>query len=59
MIGTMIGKVHFRIVSALLLGSILAVGLPAVAQSFRGTIRGKVTDPNGNLIDTRWTRMWR
>ncbi len=43
-------KQSLKLVSPLLAGLILALGTFATAQSFRGSIRGKVTDPSGSII---------
>jgi hypothetical protein len=44
----MTGKQHLKLVFAL--SVLLVVGSFAAAQSFRGSIRGKVTDPSGSVI---------
>jgi carboxypeptidase family protein len=42
---------RFRhVIRALIVGAILALPLLLCAQSFRGSIRGKVTDPSGSLV---------
>jgi hypothetical protein len=45
----MFGKQHLRAVS-ILSAVILSLTTVASAQSFRGSIRGKVTDPSGSII---------
>jgi len=44
----MTGNQHLKLVFAL--SVLLVVGSFAAAQSFRGSIRGKVTDPSGSVI---------
>jgi hypothetical protein len=46
----MIQKPHCALSLAFILAFIFVLGSSAVAQSFRGSIRGKVTDPNGNVM---------
>jgi hypothetical protein len=41
---------RFSILAALVVVAIVVLSIATAAQSFRGSIRGKVQDPNGNLI---------